>query len=179
MDVFLNAKNIGDIVGDTVMLDSLNVGAACYVLAYKYENDDNSWTAIDYIAKAYGKKTRSQVICIERVILKLLNYKVNIVTPLAFISEFMHECGETDTKKKLEVGILSTKIMITDFYWSSSKIAVISLVLCMNCIDYLAEIANIDDILTNLNILLEVIEINWEEFTKEFKNSEIFDNVIL
>lgn len=181
MDVFLCAHSLGPVFYENskFIIDPLNLGAACYVLAYKYENDENSWTATDHIRKEYGKYTRSQTVYIERLILKLLDYKANIVTPLAFISEFMYECNENNQKKKLEVGILSTKIMITDFYWSSSKIAIMSLVICMYCVDYLANIAEINDIIANLNILLEVMETNWQEFTDEFENSEIFDNAKL
>jgi len=179
MDVFLSAKSIGDNVGDSIRVDPLNLGAACYVLAYKYESDENTWSATDHITTKYGIDTRSQTVCIEKVILKLLDYKANVVTPLAFISEFMYECGETNIKKKLEVGILSTKIMVTDFYWSSSKIAVISLVLCMNCVKYLGQITNINDILKNSNRHLETIETNWQEFIDEFDHSKIFDNAKL
>lgn len=179
MDVFLTHKSIGDIVGDDITVDPLNLGATCYVLAYKYENDDNYWNALNNIVKTFGKNRRAHVICIEKVILKLLDYKVNIVTPLSFISEFMHECNIHDRKKILEVGILATKIMITDFYWSSSKIAVMSLVLCNNCIEYLADIAKINDVLDNVTILLNAMETNWQEFTDEFEHSEIFENVKL
>jgi hypothetical protein len=92
MDSFLAMCNISN---------NIDIALACYILAYRYENDDNSWGIYDYVVKNSGPKYVLHMIKIEKYIWEyVLKFRMNLPTPIDFIDD-------NDAKK------ISTKLMMT------------------------------------------------------------------
>jgi len=92
MDSFLAMCNLNN---------NIDVALACYILAYRYENDDNSCGIYDYVVKNSGPNYVLHIIKIEKHIWEyVLKFRMNLPTPMDFIDD-------NDAKK------ISTKLMMT------------------------------------------------------------------
>jgi hypothetical protein len=108
---------------------SIDIGLACYMLAYKYENEDNSWGLHDFVVLYGGRLFAAAVVGIEKNIWQnVLKFRVNLVTPNDFIDEHFYEMNITDNKLSENAKTLATKIIIGNHYYRlPSIIATMSL----------------------------------------------------
>jgi len=79
MDSFLAKCNI---------IHNIDIALACYILAYRYDNDDNSRGIYNFIYQNSGSKYSLHVITIEKYIWQhVLRFSMNLPTPIDFISD--------------------------------------------------------------------------------------------
>lgn len=137
-----------------------DVSLACYILAYKYENDAHFWRIIDFIVikGIYGGQIGvNRAIKLELYLLQeVLNFRANIPTPLAFIDEYGYDSDGTNKENYKTLVDLSTKILIsTDYYDSPSKIAK----LCISLLDTNT---------INRSKILGIVDESWDQFSKKY-----------
>jgi len=173
MDVFLTTHEL---------IGAEKLGMTCYNLAFKYESDDYGWRAAEYTEYTYGREYLKETALIEKTILEAIDYRANLVTPLAFIAEYIYQAQQ----EKHVIGnnvcsnaelmsmylLISSDILAKDV----SKIAIISLMVVDECLnDYFSHMPGFAKLLANKHILYEVIENDWEEFTTKYDVTNIID----
>jgi len=107
----------------SIHIRPIDVGLACYMLAYKYENDDNTSGLHYFIIDNSGPNFSAHVLEIERFIWEdVFEFRVNLVTPIDFIEERFHELGIDDMDKLNYAKESSTKIMMSNEYYKPPSV---------------------------------------------------------
>ena len=164
-DVYLASNNQTKVYSDLV------VASGCYCLAYKYETDTFETEFIDFLrAKIYKNIWNSpnlltETIEFERVLLLVLDWKVNLVTPVAFIREYAPLIGVNSE----DASRLSLKLLILDICQLPSNWGISSLIMATtDAIDYFSP-SNED--IAALDSVREFVTDDWRRFRNE--NPEI------
>lgn len=158
-DIYLASDN-------RIEYDSLIIAAGCYSIAYKYEIDTYETDFIEFLytrdLTSSCKNLHKKVIAFEWILLKTLDWRANLVTPVAFIREYADIIGIDSSKACL----ISLKLIILDICVIPSNWAISSLILSNDkAIDYFKP--NNSEMINLLNVQ-SIIEDEWRLFKEEY-----------
>jgi hypothetical protein len=147
------------------------IAAGCYSIAFKYEMDEYETDFINYLYDGCLKiiwniKTLlTEVLEFEWILLGTLEWKANLVTPIAFINEYADELG----LEHKDAAKFSLKMIILDVCLIPSNWGICCLILANN--EILEHFNVSEEDFQTIEFVNEKITKDWELFEKE--NPEI------
>lgn len=123
VDVYLSSNDQSDIYDDLV------VAAGCYSIAYKYETDTYETEFLEFLQHRtqIGNRNCSnllkEVLAFEWILLKVMDWRVNLVTPVAFIREYANDIKiDPDDACKISLKLIILDVCILPSNWGTSSL---------------------------------------------------------
>lgn len=123
-DVYLTSRHYAE---ETQKHNDLVIAAGCYSVAYKYETDSYETEFLEFVRDSHKNCVWNfpalliEVLNFEWILLKVLNWRVNLITPVAFINEYANEINiDPDDAYKLSLKLLISDVCLVPSNWGIS-----------------------------------------------------------
>lgn len=139
------------------------IAAGCYLIAYKYECDRYECEFLEFLQQDlwHPWKDLKPILAFEWDLVKMLDWKINLVTPYTFICEYAKEIG-IDPRN---AGIISLKLLILEPCITPSKWGIVSLAIVDDATLKYFNVSKQD--VKEINEVYQLLKDGWKQYKKD------------